>query len=76
MVALVGGVLGWQVGAGHAEEGDAGIAAQGLLREIFEQQTTISEHQVEIEVRLAKVAEDVRVARLFAARSGGGRVKP
>ncbi len=56
--------------------GDETGAVAGLVREIAAQQEQIVANQAQIEERLARVAEDVRLARLFSARSGGGRANP
>ena len=46
-------------------------ALTALVGEVAAQQVTLIENQSKIDAQLALIAEDVRVARLFAARSGG-----
>lgn len=46
-------------------------ALTALVGEVAAQQVTLIENQAKIDEQLALIAEDVRVARLFAARSGG-----
>lgn len=45
-----------------------------LLAELARQQTQIADNQTKIDDALAAVAEDLRVARIFAGR-GGGKAK-
>ena len=67
-VALVLGGMPQLRGVSAAEEsGAVGV----LVRELAVQQEQIMANQAQIEERLARVAEDVRVARLFSARAGG-----
>lgn len=42
-----------------------------LIDEITKQQTSIVENQAQIDVKLATIAEDLRVARIFVGRGGG-----
>lgn len=58
-------------GEGAADE----PAVTALLAEVAAQQAVIAENQTKIDAKLATVAENVRVARLFVAR-GGGRTAP
>ncbi len=46
-------------------------AVNALISELTVQQATIVENQSKIEEKLATLAESVRQARIFAARSGG-----
>jgi hypothetical protein len=43
-----------------------------LIEEITRQQATIVENQAQIDAKLAIVAENVRLARIFVSRGGGG----
>ncbi len=52
-----------------APEGEALI--NQLLVEATAQQSVIAENQVKIDAQIAAITEEVRVARLFAARTGG-----
>lgn len=45
-----------------------------LIEELTRQQTAIVENQTQIETKLAVIAEDIRVARIYVGR-GGGKVK-
>lgn len=42
-----------------------------LIEEITKQQAAIAENQTKIEEKLALIAEDIRVARIFVGRGGG-----
>ena len=42
-----------------------------LIEEITKQQATIVENQTQIDAKLAVIAEDLRVARIFVGRGGG-----
>jgi len=42
-----------------------------IIEEITKQQATIGENQTRIEEKLAGIAEDLRVARIFVGRGGG-----
>jgi hypothetical protein len=43
-----------------------------LLAEIAAQQAAIEGNQTKIEDKIAKISEDIRQARIFVARGGGG----
>lgn len=55
------------VGQSGAED----AALQQLLAELSAQQAIIAENQSKIDAKVAAVAEEVRVARIFAGRAGG-----
>jgi hypothetical protein len=57
---------------GQAAAGDASLAA--LVTEITAQQAAIAENQTKMEGKIATIAEDIRIARIFVAR-GGGKTK-
>ncbi len=42
-----------------------------IITEITQQQALIIAHQVKIDEALALIAEDLRIARIYAARGGG-----
>lgn len=44
-------------------------ALLALIKEIQQQQTEIAANQIKLEAKLAEVAEAVRIARIYAARS-------
>jgi hypothetical protein len=52
----------------QGEVGPDDPAFINLLREVATQQTTITDNQKNIDDKLAAIAEDVRLARAFAAR--------
>jgi len=73
-VALVAAVV--FVGAVFApthSDGQTGddIAMTQLLNDISTQQATIAENHAKIDAKLAKIAENVRLARIYAGRAGG-----
>ena len=41
-----------------------------LIKEVQGQQAQIADNQTKIEVKLAELAETIRVARIFAAKAG------
>jgi hypothetical protein len=47
-----------------------------LVKEVQAQQAQILDNQSKIEVKLAELAETIRVARIFAGRAGGKHVAP
>ncbi len=57
-----------------ASQGQAGAEdplLAPLVEEITKQQATIVDNQTKIEEKLAGIAEDLRVARIFVGRGGG-----
>jgi hypothetical protein len=42
-----------------------------VAREVKDQQAAIAENQAKIDAKLATIAEDLRVARIYSSRSGG-----
>jgi len=70
-VALVAAVV--FVGALFAPTHSGGqtgedIAMTQLLNDVSAQQTTIADNQAKIDVKLASVAENLRLARIYAGR--------
>lgn len=54
--------------------GQAGVddpALAILVTEVSTQQTTIIDNQAKIDAKLAKIAENLRLARIYAGRAGG-----
>jgi len=47
------------------------IATTQLLNDVTTQQATIADNQAKIDAKIAKVAENVRLARIYAGRAGG-----
>jgi hypothetical protein len=72
LVALAFGLTLPERTSGQAGSDEAALAA--LVTEIVAQQTQIADNQAKIDERIATIAEDVRVARIFVAR-GGGKAK-
>ena len=71
--ALAGALLLPQPSSGQAPAtGDAALTQ--LLTELTTQQATIADNHTKIDEKLAAIAEDVRVARIFVGR-GGGKTK-
>ncbi len=72
LVALGLGLTLPQRSSGQAGNDAAALAA--VLTELMAQQAAITENQTKIEEKIAVIAEDVRIARIFVAR-GGGKAK-
>ena len=71
--ALAGALLLPQPSSGQSPAtGDAALTQ--LLTEITTQQTTLADNHTKIDEKLAAIAEDVRIARIFVGR-GGGKTK-
>jgi len=69
-IALLAGLALPRETVGQAA-GEEALIAQAVV-EIAAQQTVISENQTRIDEKVAAIAEEVRVARIFAGRVGGG----
>lgn len=54
---------------GQAAVDDGGLA--GLITELIAQQAVLTENQTKIEAKVAVIAEDLRIARIYVARGGG-----
>jgi len=59
-----------QSSSGQAGASDEQLVAT-LLSEVAAQQKTIAENQVKVDEKVALVAEEVRLARIYSGRSGG-----
>ena len=71
--ALAGALLLPQPSSGQSPpNGDAALTQ--LLTEFATQQATIADNHTKIDEKLAAIAEDVRLARIFVGR-GGGKTK-
>ena len=71
--ALAGALLLPQPSSGQSPAtGDAALAQ--ILTEITAQQATLADNHTKIDEKLAAIAEDVRIARIFVGR-GGGKAK-
>ncbi|HEX8311014.1 MAG TPA: hypothetical protein VF614_06845 [Chthoniobacteraceae bacterium] len=69
---LATGVIWPSASQGQADATDR--ATEALLVELTAQQTQLAQNQTAIDQKIATVAENVRVARIFVSR-GGGRGK-
>ena len=58
--------------SGQAASDDAALTA--VLTEIVAQQATIAENQAKIDEKIAAIAEDIRIAKIYVGR-GGGKAK-
>ena len=69
-LAALAAVLALLLGLPSPSSGQSGDdpAVMELLKDVTEQQATITDNQAKIDEKLATVAEQVRQARLFAAR--------
>jgi hypothetical protein len=54
---------------GQSQSDEAALAQ--ALTDVAAQQQAISDNQAKMEEKIAVIAEDVRVARIFASRAGG-----
>ena len=72
--ALLAVLLLPQPSSGQAPAAADGAVTQ-LLTEVATQQTAILESHAKIDVKIAAIAEDVRIARIFVSR-GGGKIQP
>ena len=55
-------------------QGQAGsdeLAIAALIDEVAAQQTLLTDNHTKIDAKLATIAEDVRLARIYVARGGG-----
>jgi hypothetical protein len=55
----------------HGQAGADDALYTPVIAEVAKQQAQIIENQTKIDETLALIAEDLRIARIFAARSGG-----
>jgi hypothetical protein len=55
--------------AGQA--GDEETLVQQALAEVAAQQTILADNQQKIDAKVALIAEEIRLARIFAGRTGG-----
>jgi hypothetical protein len=66
--------VGFAPSASHGQAGTEDPLLAPLIEEITKQQAAIVDNQTQIETKLAVIAEDIRIARIFVGR-GGGKVK-
>jgi hypothetical protein len=69
IAAVIAGVLLMPRPSG-GQTGDE-INLVQLVNDVTTQQATILDNQAKIDVKLAKIAENVRLARIYAGRGGG-----
>lgn len=55
----------------NAQADAEATAVATLLTELVAQQTVIAENQTRIDEKIAAIAEEIRVARIYAGRGGG-----
>ncbi|HEX5177165.1 MAG TPA: hypothetical protein VFV83_09065 [Chthoniobacteraceae bacterium] len=67
-------VLGWLTAASQssAQNDNPNQALNTLFAEVAAQQIVIAENQTKIDDKLAAVAEEIRLARIYSGRGGGG----
>jgi hypothetical protein len=68
IAVLAGVALTPMKSSGEAASDDAALMA--LLNDVTAQQATLLDNQTKIDAKLATVAENVRVARIFVSRGG------
>jgi hypothetical protein len=55
----------------RGQAGSDEVAIAALIEELAVQQVLLTENQTKIDAKLATIAEDVRLARIYVARGGG-----
>ena len=60
-------------GASRAESGSDAKAVSAIVQDVLAQQKTIADNQAQIDAKLAAIAEQLRLARIFESRAGGAR---
>lgn len=70
--AAAAGLFGWPQETAAQSPADEARAVALLAAEIAKQQAIILENQKQIEAKLAIIAEDLRIARIYVSRGGGG----
>ena len=68
VAVLAGAALTPMKSRGEAASDDAALTA--LLNDVTAQQAILADNQTKIDAKLATVAENVRVARIFVSRGG------
>jgi hypothetical protein len=69
-IALFAGLALPRESVGQAAAGEEAQVAEALAA-VAAQQVIIAENQARIDEKVAAVAEEIRVARIFAGRTGG-----
>lgn len=70
-IVALAAILGLAPAASRGQAGADDPLLAPLLDEITKQQTAIVENQLKIDDKLATIAENLRVARIFVGRGGG-----
>ena len=67
-------VCGWLASPNqsHAQNDNPNQALNTLFAEVAAQQIVIAENHTKIDEKLAAVAEEIRLARIYSGRGGGG----
>jgi hypothetical protein len=67
-------VFGWLTASTdlHAQNDNPNQALNTLFAEVAAQQIVIAENHLKIDEKLAAVAEEIRLARIYSGRGGGG----
>ena len=68
-VALGSALLAPPHSIGQAAVDDPALTA--LLNDVTAQQVTVAENQAKIDAKLAEIAENLRLARIYVGRGGG-----
>jgi predicted aminopeptidase len=73
-VLAAASVLGWLTAASQssAQNDNPNQALNTLFAEVAAQQIVIAENHTKIDDKLAAVAEEIRLARIYSGRGGGG----
>jgi hypothetical protein len=69
-VALGAAALLPRESSGQASAQEEALIQQALA-EVAAQQTIVAENQVKIDEKVAQIAEEIRIARIYAGRTGG-----
>jgi starvation-inducible outer membrane lipoprotein len=72
-LALAAAALLAQPSTAPAQAGGEDPAVLAALADLITQQTALQQNQTKMDEQIAAIAEDVRQARLFAARGGRGK---
>ena len=75
MAALAAAVVAGAVLAPPSSSGQLGgddpVVLNALVTEVTNQQATLADNQNKIDAKLAGIAENIRLARIYAGRGGG-----
>lgn len=75
LVALAAAFVAGAFFAPVPSSGQAGaddpVVLNALVTEVTNQQVTLAENHAKIDAKLAEIAENIRLARIYAGRGGG-----